>query len=194
MKKKDLADLERMGERSAENLVAQIENSKKRELSRLVFGLGIRHVGVNAARILAGHFKNMGALAVAAPEELQKINTIGEVMAQSVWAFFQKKQNLKIIENLEVLGVNMREPEKHGVSKALEGQAFVLTGTLKNFSRDEAGRAILDRGGHVSTSVSKKTTAVVVGEAPGSKLLEAKKLGIRTMNEEEFRKFLSLKP
>ncbi len=193
LKKVALAGLERMGEKSAANLCAQIEKSKRQDLSRLVYGLGIRHVGVNAARILAGRFESMDRFAAATKEELQKIDTIGEIMAESAEAFFKKKQNLKIIENLKALGVNMREPKGHGISKVLEGKIFVLTGALKDFSRDEASRYISDRGGRVSSSVSKKTTAVVVGADPGSKLHDAEKLSVRIMNEDEFKKLLGLK-
>lgn len=192
LKKERLAALERMGEKSALNLYDEIQGSKRRELSRLVFGLGIRHVGVNAARILAGRFGSMRRLAAATKEELQTVDTIGEVMAESVGAFFSKKQNMKIIETLEALGVNMREPEAKGLSKDLEGQSFVLTGALKDFSRDEAAGAIMVRGGRVSSSVSNKTTAVVVGTDPGSKLIDAEKLGIRKMTEAEFKELLGL--
>ncbi|OIO38356.1 MAG: hypothetical protein AUJ72_02715 [Candidatus Omnitrophica bacterium CG1_02_46_14] len=193
LKKEPLAELERMGEKSANNLCLEIENSKKKELSRLIFGLGIRHVGVNAARILAVRFKLMEHLTAATQEELEDIDTIGSVMAKSIEAFFKKKQNIKLIEDLGTLGVNMREPEKAGAIHALEGKIFVLTGTLIDFSRESAGQKIIDRGGRVSSGVSKKTTAVIVGSEPGSKLSEAQKLGVPTMNEEEFKKLLENK-
>ena len=192
LKKADLASLERMGDKSAENLIRQIEISKLRELSRLLFGLGIRHVGVNSARILAKHFVSMKKTARASIEELEAIDTIGKVMAESVEAFFKNKENLKIIDQLEVLGVNMKEPEKQGASKELEGQTFVLTGALKNFSREEAGQRIMDRGGRVSSSVSKNTSAVIVGEEPGSKLKDAQKLGVKILTEEAFKDLLEI--
>ncbi len=190
LKKEDLFELERMGDKSASNLCDQIKKSKDQELSRLLFGLGIRHVGVNAARILAKRFGKIEKLTASTKEELESIDTIGDVMAESIQEFFKKKQNLKVIEDLKELGVNMRELEKAGSSKELEGKTFVLTGTLKDFSRDEASRQILERGGRVSSSVSKKTFAVIVGSEPGSKLQDAEKLGVRRMTEEEFKGLL----
>ncbi|MBI4432961.1 MAG: NAD-dependent DNA ligase LigA [Candidatus Omnitrophica bacterium] len=184
-----LAGLERMGSKSAENLMVQIEKSKKNELARLVYGLGIRHVGIAAARLLARHFETMGKLAGAAQEDLQGINSIGGVIALSVEDFFKKKENRKVIEKLKKAGISMRQPKKES-GASLAGQTFVLTGMLESFTRDEAAQAIMDRGGRVSSSVSKKTSAVITGADPGSKLDDAKKLGVKVLAEEEFKKLL----
>ncbi len=191
LKKEALAELERMGDKSADNLCVQIEISKKRELSRLLFGLGIRHVGVNAARLLAQEFGTMDALAKAGKEDFERIGAIGEVISESLLEFFGKKENLKILDRLEKLGVNMREPKKEGVGGPLSGKAFVLTGTLKDFSREDAGQHIRDLGGRVASSVSKKTEAVIAGEAPGSKLDDAKKLGVKVLTEDDFKKLIT---
>ncbi len=192
LKRDSLAALERMGQKSADNLFAQIQASKKRGLSRLLFALGIRHVGVNAARTLAAHFGSMEKLASAAEEELQNVEDVGEVMSASLLEFFRNKENRRLLEKLERLGVNMMEAKRAGVSAALAGKTFVLTGTLKGFTREEAGRLILDRGGHVASSVSKKTDALIAGEAAGSKLEEAGRLGVSVLNEEEFKKLLEI--
>jgi DNA ligase (NAD+) len=187
-----LARLERMGERSADNLYAQIETSKKRELSRLLFALGIRHVGVNAARSLAGHFGSIERLAAAGVEELTEVEDVGDVMSASILDFFRNRENRRILEKLARLGVQMKEPKRAGVSAELAGKTFVLTGTLKGFTREEAGQRILDRGGRVASSVSKKTDAVIAGEAPGSKLDDAKRLGVKVLDEEGFKKLLGV--
>ena len=192
LKEGEIATLERMGQKSAANLLHQIEASKKKELSKLLFGLGIRHVGANVATLLAGHFGTMERLARAQKEDLERIGAIGEVIAESVLEFFKNKENVKIIERLERLGVQMRQPKKEGASPAFAGKTFVLTGVLKGFTREEAAQHIMDRGGRVASSVSKKTDAVVVGEEAGSKLRDAERLGIRRLSEEDFKKLLEL--
>jgi DNA ligase (NAD+) len=191
LKKEALAALERMGDKSAENLCAQIEKSKKNPLSRLLFGLGIRHVGVNSARVLAEDFGSMDKLLAAGREDFEKIEAVGEVMAESLHDFFKNKENLKIISKLESLGVNMRQPKKQGGDLALSGKTLVLTGTLKELAREEAAQKILDLGGKVASSVSKKTHAVIAGTEAGSKLANALKLGVRVLSEEEFKKLLT---
>jgi len=189
LKKDGLAALERMGEKSADNLMRQIEASKKKELARLVYGLGIRHVGVNSARLLAEEFASMHELARAGKERIDSIAAIGEVIAESVADFFKNRENLAIIAKLEKSGVNLREARKVG-PRPLAGKTFVLTGTLKDFSREEAGRRILDLGGRVSSSVSQKTDAVIAGEAPGSKLADAQRLGVKVLDEQAFKKLV----
>jgi DNA ligase (NAD+) len=191
LNKETVASLERMGEKSANNLIAQIEKSKRNELSRLLFGLGIRHVGVNAARIIAQHFGSMKKLESASREDVHKIHTMGEVIAESLIEFFKNKENIRIIRKLEHLGVRMTEEKKTIVSSALAGKTFVITGTLKDFSRDEAAKAITDRGGKVTSSVSKKTDGLILGEEPGSKYEDAKKFNVKIFNEEDFKKLLS---
>ncbi len=188
-----LASLERMGEKSASNLVAQIEVSKKRELSRLVFALGIRHVGVNAARLLAQGFRSMDKLAKADKAALLGVPSVGEVIAESVVDFFGTPANLEVLAALERAGLRMTEPKPEGgASAAFAGKTFVLTGTLGAWTRDEAAALIQTRGGKVSGSVSKKTFAVVAGEEPGSKLRAAEKLGVRILDEGGFKKLLGL--
>ncbi len=191
LKAQDLARLERMGQKSAQNLCAQIEHSKKKELSKLLFGLGIRHVGVNAARIVASSFGGVDKLLHATKEDFEKIEAVGEVMSDSLVEFFKNKDNIRLIEKLNRLGLNLREPKKETRSRNLAGKTFVLTGTLKNFTRNEAGQCILDRGGRVASSVSKLTEAVIAGEEPGSKLQEAQRFGVKILNEDDFKKLLS---
>ena len=194
LKKDEVASLQRMGGKSAENLIEQIENSKKKELSRLVFALGIRHVGVNAARILAGHFGSMEKLQCAEKEALEKINTVGEVMAESVVDFFKNKESLRVIGKLKALGVHMKEGKAPDVSASpFSNKTFVLTGSLEHFTRDRAERLILERGGRVSSSVGRNTQALIAGKAPGSKLKNARRLGVQVLNEEDFERLLEIK-
>ena len=190
LKADDLALLERMGQKSADNLVRQIRLSKTRELSRLVYALGIRHVGVNTARLLAQRFAAMKKLSEATREKIEAVGGMGGVISESIVDFFGRRGNRAILEKLREAGLGMKEPKAEGLSSVLAGQAFVFTGTLKGFSREEAGRLVLDRGGRVSSSVSRKTSAVVAGDEPGSKLDEAKKLGVRILNEEEFKEII----
>lgn len=191
----DLVDLERMGQKSSENVVREIEGSKARTLHRLIFGLGIRHVGIHAAEILASRYKNMDRLMEVSLEEWVAIHGMGPILGQSVFSFFQTDENTKMIRSLQNHGVNMVDTEL-GVRKKeafLEGQSFVLTGTLKQFTRDEAQDLIKQFGGRVSSSVSSKTSFVVVGEDPGSKLDKAKALHIKTLTEDEFAAILRRK-
>lgn len=186
-----LCNLERMGDRSAANLVRQIEASKERGLGRLVYALGIRHVGQAAARLLADHFGSLLRLQKGSPEDIRSIPGLGEVISESVTAFFADKKNLKVLEKLVKFGFNMRTEKKaQPVSAAWAGKAFVMTGALRDFTREEAERQILSRGGKVSSSVSPKTHAVVAGSDPGSKLEAAKKFGVQTWSENKFKKML----
>jgi DNA ligase (NAD+) len=183
--------LERMGEKSIGNLLEAIESSKTRPLWRLIFGLGILHVGVSASRALADHFRGLEKLMEASVEELQKIPDVGEVVAQSIHDFFQEKQNRKIIERLEKLGVRPRiEPRTAQTADSpFTRSTWVITGTLSQ-PREEIAEMIIARGGKVSGSVSKKTSYVLAGEAAGSKLDKAKQLGVRVVDEAAFRKML----
>ncbi len=190
LKRFDLAELERMGEKSAENLYRQIEASKTRGLSRLVFALGIRHVGVNAARVLAEKFVSMEKFSAASREEIESTGGVGGIISESVVDFFRSKSNQKVLERLAESGIQMTHPKRSGFSGFLAGQVFVVTGSLQDFSREEATQSLLNRGAKVSSSVSRKTTAVVCGDSPGSKLEEAKKLGVRVLNEDEFKELL----
>jgi DNA ligase (NAD+) len=183
--------LERMGEKSISNLLEAIESSKTRPLWRLIFGLGILHVGVSASRALADHFRSLEKLMDASVDELQRISDVGEVVAQSIQQFFQEKRNRKIIERLEKLGVRPQiEPRRAQTADSpFVRSTWVLTGTLSQ-PREEIAEMIIQRGGKVSGSVSKKTNYVLAGEAAGSKLDKAKKLGVRVVGETEFRKML----
>ncbi|MBI2095728.1 MAG: NAD-dependent DNA ligase LigA [Candidatus Omnitrophica bacterium] len=191
LEKATLEGLERMGGKSAGNLMREIEASKKREFHRLVYALGIRHVGVNAARLLASRFGSMEKLSAASAEEIESIRAIGGVISKSVLEFFANGENLSVIGKLRKAGVNAREEKKEAVSSTLAGKVFVLTGTLAGFSREEAAGEVTDRGGKVAGSVSRRTDFVVAGESPGSKLEEARRLGIRILDEEAFKKFLA---
>jgi DNA ligase (NAD+) len=185
-----LSSLERMGEKSVSNLLDAIAGSKKRPLWRLIFGLGILHVGVSASRALADHFGSLDALMAASADQLQRIPDVGEVVADSIYKFFQEPRNRQTIVHLEKLGVRPQvEPKKATSNSAIAGSTWVITGTLSQ-PREEIGELIIARGGKVSGSVSKKTSYLLAGEAPGSKLDKAKKLGVRILNETEFRKML----
>ncbi|PZR71625.1 MAG: DNA ligase (NAD(+)) LigA [Chthoniobacterales bacterium] len=186
-----LNDLERMGEKSVSNLLEAIERSKARLLWRLIFGLGILHVGVSASRALADHFLNLDAIIQSSVEELQRIPDVGEVVGQSIHDFFREPGNLELIEKLRRAGLRFESEEKKAVAApGFNATTWVITGTLSQ-SRDEIAELILARGGKVSGSVSKKTSFVLAGEEAGSKLEKAKQLGVRILNETEFRKLLA---
>lgn len=192
LQKKELASLERMGDKSADNLLTQIQNSKTRGLARLIFALGIRHVGENAARILANHFGSMDRIACAKASEIQAIHTIGGAISESLIDFFSRQENLKIIQKLQSFGVTMKGQKNEDKGDALSNKTFVITGTLSDFSRQKATDEILARGGRVSGSVSRKTDFVVAGQSAGSKHDEAVRLGIKILNEDEFKKILGV--
>ena len=184
-----VAALERLGKKSAENLLAAIETSKDNDLSRLLFAFGIRQVGQKAAKVLAARFGSMDALAAATEEELTAVPDIGGITARSLTEWLHSPQSEHLIAALREAGVNMLSREEP-VGDALAGKTFVLTGTLEGFTRDEAGARIEALGGKVSGSVSKKTSYVVAGEAAGSKLKKAQDLGVTVLTEEEFIKLL----
>jgi DNA ligase (NAD+) len=186
-----LVELERMAEKSAQNLLAQIEKSKARELHRLLFGLGIRFVGERAARLLARHFRSLDRLAAASAEEIDAIYEIGPVVAQSVADWFAGDANRELVRRLAEAGVNTQESGAEPVSQSLQGKQFVLTGGLATMTRDEAKAAIESRGGRVTSAVSKKTDYLVYGTDPGSKLEKAKEAGVACLDEEAFRALLS---
>ena len=187
----DLVGLDRMADKSADNLLAQIEASKSRELRRLLFGLGIRFVGERAAMLLARHFRSLEALARASVEEIDGIYEIGPAVAQSVHDWFRSPANATLVDRLRAAGVRTSEGDAAPHSLAFQGMQFVLTGTLPGMSRDEAKAAIEERGGRVTSPVSKKTSVVVVGAEAGSKLDKAKELGLRCVDEAEFRAMLA---
>lgn len=181
----DVAVLDRMGKKSAENLISAINKSKSNDLSKLITALGIRHVGENTSKLLAAEFISIDALAEAGESELSKIDDIGEIVAKSIVSFFAQEQTKHTIKRLKNAGVNT-EARIVATGDKFSGMTFVLTGTLEKFKRSEAAALIESFGGKVTSSVSKKTSIVVAGEEAGSKLDKAEKLGIRIINEEEF--------
>ena len=180
-----VSKLERMGAKSAENLIRAIEKSKSNDLGRLIFGLGIRQVGEKAAKTLAMHFKTMDALMAATEEELTEINDVGAITARCIVDYLASEQSRDLIARLKAAGVNMSSTAEL-VDERFAGQTFVLTGTLSRFDRKAAHAMIEHRGGKAAGSVSKKTTYVVAGEAAGSKLKKAQELGIPVLTEDEF--------
>lgn len=186
----DLVELERMGEKSASNLISAIEKSKENDLSRLIFGLGIRNIGQKAAQLISRRFGSMDALMKATHEEITAIDTIGDVMAKSICEFFAADENIELINELKELGVNM-ENKQAPVSEKLAGLTFVLTGTLPTLSRNEATAMLTAQGAKVAGSVSKKTSYVVAGEDAGSKLTKAQSLGVSVITEQEMLDMLS---
>ena len=182
----DIASLKKNGQKFAQNLIDSINQSKSNEFYRVINGLGIRHIGVKAAKSLAKNFKNIDALQEATVESLLQIDDMGEIMAESVHEFFSQEQTKDLIEKLKSYGVNMKVEENSLIDNRFEGMIFVLTGGLENYSRKEAEDIIESFGGKTSSSVSKKTTYVLAGEDGGSKLTKAQSLGIPIINENEF--------
>ena len=181
----DLISLERLGAKSVDNLLAQIETSKEAGLARLIYGLGIRHVGERTAQLLATYFGSMEPLAGASAEELSAIHEIGDVVAAAIADWFAEPRNRTLIERLKAAGVKMETPGGRRVKRVFEGKQFVLTGTLPGLKREEAKALIEERGGRVTGSVSKKTDFVVAGEEAGSKLARAEELGVKVIDEAE---------
>jgi DNA ligase (NAD+) len=182
--KKDLLSLERFADKSAQNIVDEIERSKKLPLERVIYGLGIRMVGERTAQFLAEHFGSMEELEKAGVEELQNVNEVGPRIAESIVEFFSIAANRKLIERLREAGLTLTGQKKQRGTK-LAGKTFVLTGTLAHFTRGEAKKMIEDAGGKVTGSVSKKTHYVVAGADAGSKLDKAKELGVEVIDERE---------
>ena len=185
----DIAQLDRMGEKSAENAIRAIEKSKANDLSKLIYGLGIRQVGVKAAQTLAAHFKTFDALSAASLEELTEISDVGAITAQFILDYLASPQSQDLLCRLKDAGVNM-ESKQQLVDERFAGMTFVLTGTLSRFDRKSAEAMIQARGGKAAGSVSKRTTYVVAGEAAGSKLKKAQELNIPVLTEDEFAKML----
>lgn len=188
-KRDQLIELEGFGEKSIDNLLKAIEKSKEQPFERVLFALGIKHVGASVAKDLAVHFHSIDELMKATPEELQQIPEIGETISQSIVEYFNDNRNRKLIDELKSFGLKF-ESEKKKISNKLSGKTFVITGTLKSMTRSEAKELIEKLGGRTSDSVSSKTSYVVVGEDPGSKYDKAKKLKIPILSEEEFLKMV----
>jgi DNA ligase (NAD+) len=187
--KDDLLQLERMGEKSAENVLAEIEASKKLPLERVIYGLGIRFVGERTAKFLAEHFGALDAIMEASAEELEEVNEVGPRIAESIVEFFADEHNRKLVSDLRKAGLTFTGQKKEKGTK-LAGKTFVLTGTLARHTRDEAKQTIEDAGGRVSGSVSKKTDYVVAGSDAGSKLDKARELGVSVIDEEELERLV----
>jgi DNA ligase (NAD+) len=190
LKKDELADLERMGEKSAQNLLDQIEKSKNTTLPRLLNALGIPQVGEATALALAQHFGDLDPILDADEEALQEIEGIGPNVAAEVASFFHQKHNREVIDKLVRTGVRWPRIARARRNLPLDGKTFVITGTLSSLSRDEAREKLTALGAKVAGSVSKKTDCVIVGEDPGSKADKAKELGVRMMGEKEFLKLI----
>ncbi len=187
----DIASLKKNGKKFAQNLINAIEESKHRDLYRLINSLGIRHVGVKLAKTLTRYYQSMDQLINAPYIELRMIEDVGEITAKTIYEFFRQEQTLDLIEKLKSAGVNMNVLEEAVEDEKLTGKTFVLTGTLEHYSREEASKLIEQHGGRTSSAVSKKTDYVLAGEDAGSKLKKAQELGITILSEEEFIQLLS---
>ena len=189
LEKSDIEILERFGEKSAENIIKEIEMKKKISLLKFLWALGILHVGEETARDLAVNFRTLENLMNASIEEINNIENIGPAVSESLYNFFRDKNNLNFIKKLERNGVVVEKIERVKAGK-LQGMTFVLTGTLQEMSREIAKDKIISMGGKVAGSVSKNTSYVVAGADAGSKLTNAQKLGIKILSEQEFLKLL----
>nr|MBQ4318192.1 NAD-dependent DNA ligase LigA [Clostridia bacterium] len=189
LKREDIQVLEGKGDKSADNLLKAIDASREADLSRLLFALGIRHIGQKAAKLLAQRFITMDAVMAADREELLSIDGFGEIMADNVLQFFSLPPSQQLVERLRACGVNM-ECHTQQSDRRFEGMTFVLTGTLPTLTRDQAAALIEQYGGKTSGSVSKKTRIVLAGENAGSKLTKAQELGVRIIDQEEFEAML----
>ena len=186
----DIASLKKNGKKFAQNLMDAIEESKNRDLYRLVNALGIRHVGVKLAKSICKTYDTMDKLMTATFEELYMKEEIGKIIAESIYSFFREEQTIDLIDKLKEYGVNMVSQKEEDTDERFAGQTFVLTGTLENYSREEAQEIIEKFGGKTSSSVSKKTTYVLAGEAAGSKLTKAQELGVKIITEKEFKEMV----
>jgi len=189
LKKEDFLKLEGFAEKSAQNMIDALERSKKTSLDRLLYGLGIRHVGQHLAKVLTEHYPDIESLSKASVDELMQIPEIGPEVATSIKDFFSREENLKVISELEKLGVRYPK-EKRQVEGKLKGLTFVFTGEMDNFTREEAKRLVEEKGGRVASSVSRKTSFVVAGKNPGSKLDKARGYGVKIIGEKEFIKLI----
>jgi DNA ligase (NAD+) len=188
LRKEDLMKMDRMGEKLAQNLLDAIAKSRTPSLSSLIYALGIRNVGEHLATVLARNFRSIDTLAQQSLEDLTQVHEIGPVVAESIYNFFHNQKNIEVLDKLKKGGVLFPEEKAELRDTALAGKTFVLTGGLESMTRDEARKTIETYGGRVSSSVSKKTDFVVVGKDPGSKYAEAQRLGVKTLDEEAFKK------
>jgi DNA ligase (NAD+) len=193
LKVEAVAELERMAEKSGQNLIDEIAASKKQPLSRLIYALGIQFVGERTGQLLAEHFSSMEELAGALAQELENVPEVGPKVAQCITEFFSEAANRNVIKKLHKAGVRPTAEKREVKSNKFEGKSFVFTGGLTNRSREDAGALVQQHGGKVSGSVSKKTDYVVVGTDPGSKHEKAKELGLTILDEKEFEKLVGIK-
>jgi len=193
LKLDQVADLERMAEKSAQNLLDEITASKKQPLSRLIYALGMRFVGERTGQLLAENFGSLEELEEAKPEDLEKVTEVGPKVSESIVEFFSEPANRKLIKKLHAAGVRPTAEKREIKSQKFAAKSFVFTGALEHRSREEAGELVLQHGGKISGSVSKKTDYVVVGADPGSKYDKAKELGVTVLTESEFEKLIGLK-
>ncbi|MCC7159666.1 MAG: NAD-dependent DNA ligase LigA [Ignavibacteria bacterium] len=187
---KALKSIERFGEKSIDNIIASIERSKERPFDKVLFAIGIRHVGDRTARILAKHFKNIDSIISAGKEEIESIHEIGPRIAESVYDFFHTKANLQMVNRLRKAGLNFESEVPAGASSKLEGLTFVVTGSLEKYKREEVEGLIESLGGKASSSVSRKTNYLLAGAEAGSKLKKAESLGVKVIGEAEFDKLI----
>lgn len=190
LKQEDIETLKKDGKKFAKNLIDAIEESKKRELDKLICALGIRHIGTKSAKTLARKFKSIDNLMNASLEELIETDDVGEITAESIYEFFKQEQTIDLINKLKNVKVNMEIKENNKTDSRFEGKTFVLTGTLEKYTRDEASSIIENFGGKTSSSVSKKTDYVLAGEEAGSKLTKAESLGVKIISEQEFEEMI----
>jgi DNA ligase (NAD+) len=193
LKEEEVAELERMAEKSAQNLLEEIEGSKKNSLARVIYALGIQFVGERTGQLLAEHFSSLDELAAAKEEELEQVPEVGPKVAASIVEFFSEPANRQLVKKLWKAGVRPTAERREVKSDKFAGKSFVFTGGLANRTREEAGAIVQQHGGKVSGSVSKKTDYVVVGTDPGSKYEKAKELGVTILSEGEFEKLVGLK-
>jgi len=189
-KRDELIQIERLGEKSIDNLIKSIEKSKSQSFAKVLFAIGVRYVGAGAAQKITDHFNSIDDIIAAGEEEISSIYEIGPSISKSIKQFFSNKNNVKLIEELRKSGLTFTSEKKEIVQSALTGKTFVLTGTLSSLSRDEAGARIIALGGKVTSSVSKNTDFVVAGEKAGSKLSKAESLGVKVLDENTFLKML----
>jgi len=193
LKLEEVAALERMAEKSAQNLLDEIEASKKNSLARLIYALGMRMVGERTGQLLAEHFSSLEELAEAKEEQLEEVPEVGPKVAASIAEFFSEPANRQLVKRLYKAGVRPTAEKRQVKSDKFLGKSFVFTGSLANRTREEAGAIVVEHGGKVSGSVSKKTDYVVVGTDPGSKYDKAKELGVTILDETEFEKLVGLR-
>lgn len=190
--REEILEIERFGKKSVDNLMESIERSKEKPFDKVLYAIGIRHVGERTAKLLADHFRSMEALAQASEDDINNVYEVGPTIAKSVTDYFKVKENVKLIDRLRKAGLNLESAQKDlsKINKDIEGKTFVLTGTLEKYKREDAKKLIEDAGGKVSSSVSKKTDYVLAGAEAGSKLEKANSLGVKVLSENDFEKLI----